>query len=1201
MAMLKGGNELFANIDDKISSSTKKVLMQTIEFKEAQDADNETSKIYSKYKPINAAYSFKKADNVSQVQRQLSNDKENSFCPPKVILYPPEKIEMSWKETRRIGPGFANLGNTCFLNSVLQVLTYTAPLVNFVNSDAHRNTCVSVGFCMLCEFRNHVLRVAKHHPQNGPIRPMTIIQRLSCISKNFKFGRQEDAHEFLRYVIEALRKSCLVGKSNLDRLSKETTAINQIFGGFFRSQVTCLSCKKTSSTYDPMMELNLDIKEASSIVGAMKKTISTEKLDGENKYMCEKCNRKTPALKRCNIHVAPKVLTLQLKRFDFQRLFGGKISKEVHFPETLDLSSFMSTKSETQVMYKLFAVLVHSGISCNSGHYYCYVKAPNGTWYEMNDSRVSQVGLQTVLRAQAYLLFYAISGQQQSKAVRREISSVKSAYLNGQAASSPAQKKIPSIPKDIGISISRTEPRIVPLAANRDKVNFSFTKDNVKESKKSPAAYLSQLNKKEEKSEKKPPTVSRSSLEAIRKGYDSSGSDGDVSGPGERKGKQLEQEVKDKETNKKEAKKVEPTSVAAKERENVGTFERKGSTKEDKRATTVEVKKTDKEANDVNVSSTPLKEAEKSLIDRQTVLESPQDLISPPKSANTEILHPKRKLKLHSGTPLSAKLGRWMPVTTLSSSFTPRAVLHRSLSDSRAFEKCKPTAREMRQNSVQEPIMSPTGHDKSEKSNRWNVEIKATPQIHYGPMTPPVKPLKSDDLLRERTCSVTSETGSISTKTGEWDVHEKDLEEGCAPPYIPERHFAGWSVEKTNGKRIDKEHLRNENATPASKKTLTDKFADKSENKFKNRSKTCGNEENENDIPSGSDNIFDEKSQRGGKKSKKRKHEIKSKDDDETGASSKRMKRRHSEEGDSDSYKRKHSSKKAKKKKKHRHKDSNEEESDRQLGKDKAEVDGGLREDRTSDKKHRKSIEESDRSFKDTPSHSKSKKDRLNSEGNEDLSDENSEENRSKKKKRKKRKKNKKGHKEESFSQSRNSSHKTSIEKDKEGEDSKYAAVKTPRRISFTTIIEKDAHSSNGKKKEKKKSSSGEREERNGGLEKPAKSGSIQKVQSDAPAKNWDEAPKKATSWNGSNDNAVLHTLLSKNSQVETWDNESSQTMKFEVEDSSKKRRDRWDDDYDQGKVKKAKKHHSQGHSKQKSNLFQRLQNRRNVDKNTDR
>ena len=41
------------------------------------------------------------------------------------------------------------------------------------------------------------------------------------------------------------------------------------------------------------------------------------------------------------------------------------------------------------VMYKLYGVLVHAGYSCNSGHYYCYVKGSNGMWYEMNDNRVS--------------------------------------------------------------------------------------------------------------------------------------------------------------------------------------------------------------------------------------------------------------------------------------------------------------------------------------------------------------------------------------------------------------------------------------------------------------------------------------------------------------------------------------------------------------------------------------------------------------------------------------------------------------------------------------------------------------------------------------------------------------------------------------------------------------------------------------------
>ena len=50
---------------------------------------------------------------------------------------------------------------------------------------------------------------------------------------------------------------------------------------------------------------------------------------------------------------------------------------------------YLLVLQDKPVVYKLYAVLVHSGFSCNSGHYYCYVKAANGIWYEMNDSRVS--------------------------------------------------------------------------------------------------------------------------------------------------------------------------------------------------------------------------------------------------------------------------------------------------------------------------------------------------------------------------------------------------------------------------------------------------------------------------------------------------------------------------------------------------------------------------------------------------------------------------------------------------------------------------------------------------------------------------------------------------------------------------------------------------------------------------------------------
>ncbi|XP_039900296.1 ubiquitin carboxyl-terminal hydrolase 42-like [Simochromis diagramma] len=57
-------------------------------------------------------------------------------------------------------------------------------------------------------------------------------------------------------------------------------------------------------------------------------------------------------------------------------------------------------------LYRLYAVLVHSELSCHAGHYFCYIKASNGHWFQMNDSSVSVSDIRTVLNQQAYVLFY---------------------------------------------------------------------------------------------------------------------------------------------------------------------------------------------------------------------------------------------------------------------------------------------------------------------------------------------------------------------------------------------------------------------------------------------------------------------------------------------------------------------------------------------------------------------------------------------------------------------------------------------------------------------------------------------------------------------------------------------------------------------------------------------------------------------------
>ena len=65
----------------------------------------------------------------------------------------------------------------------------------------------------------------------------------------------------------------------------------------------------------------------------------------------------------------------------------------MQYPLELDLAPFMVKRHGPAIMYDLYGVLVHLGHSVHSGHYYCYIKGPNGLWYKMDDTVVSQVGL----------------------------------------------------------------------------------------------------------------------------------------------------------------------------------------------------------------------------------------------------------------------------------------------------------------------------------------------------------------------------------------------------------------------------------------------------------------------------------------------------------------------------------------------------------------------------------------------------------------------------------------------------------------------------------------------------------------------------------------------------------------------------------------------------------------------------------------
>ncbi|XP_058224321.1 ubiquitin carboxyl-terminal hydrolase 21-like isoform X2 [Rhododendron vialii] len=313
-----------------------------------------------------------------------------------------------------VGAGLANLGNTCFLNAVLQCFTHTVPLIQGLWSSNHARPCDrdSVGFCVLCALRDHVeLSLAS---MGTVVSPRNLVDNLSYISSTFRRFQQEDAHEFLQCLLDRLDSCCTYSESkDMAMTSEDENLVKQVFGGRLISKLRCCKCGHCSDTYEPLIDLSLEIENVDTLTSALESFTKMEKIeDPDMQFTCDECKERVSIEKQLILDQVPSVATFHLKRFKNDGVFVEKIDKYVEFPLELDLLPYTSGSQNTtgELKYDLYAVVVHTELSSTCGHYYCFVRCAQEVWYKFDDSKVARVGEDFVLSQEAYILFYAKQG-----------------------------------------------------------------------------------------------------------------------------------------------------------------------------------------------------------------------------------------------------------------------------------------------------------------------------------------------------------------------------------------------------------------------------------------------------------------------------------------------------------------------------------------------------------------------------------------------------------------------------------------------------------------------------------------------------------------------------------------------------------------------------------------------------------------------
>jgi len=323
--------------------------------------------------------------------------------------------------------GLLNLGNTCYMNSVLQTLF----LCNDFNTDIIRNSQPQGS--LINGYKTIIIKMMQRSNTNSKVRKLKLTQFINKFRNNFQHVsfHQQDAHEALQFILgnfhdtlkEEFTSDCLVENINSMRYNKEIknecakqlmtmykkdySLINKYFYGQVCNVIRCSNCNHEVNRVEVYKGIELSIEKSNDLFGCLEEHFAEEELEG---YKCDEC-KKTQCSKQMVLLNTPKYLLVTLKRFNFsyQTNRFAKNTKNVDFPIYLHFKKYLlqdndNKKVNNSDLYKLKSVINHSG-GANNGHYTSYNNFKK-KWVECDDDDVKIMDEDKIFTPAAYVLVY---------------------------------------------------------------------------------------------------------------------------------------------------------------------------------------------------------------------------------------------------------------------------------------------------------------------------------------------------------------------------------------------------------------------------------------------------------------------------------------------------------------------------------------------------------------------------------------------------------------------------------------------------------------------------------------------------------------------------------------------------------------------------------------------------------------------------